>query len=198
MGRPPGFDRDEAVKTAMQEIWRSGYEASSVKAISEKLGITRSSFYNAFGSREDLFKEVMCAYFEQSPDHALRGDLPVGPITGLIVSTFREVCRVRAADPDGRGCMVINCLCELKGGPNDEIGELVAGAVLASRARLEELLLLAIERGELPEGSDTHAMSLALQTLLIGLNAMSKAVRSEDDLWLTARVTLTALGLTPQ
>ena len=42
MARPLKFDRGEAVETAMQEIWRSGYEASSVKAISEKLGVTRS------------------------------------------------------------------------------------------------------------------------------------------------------------
>ena len=51
MARPSKFDRKEAVELAMNEIWRDGYEANSVKALSEKLGITRSSFYNAFSSR---------------------------------------------------------------------------------------------------------------------------------------------------
>jgi TetR/AcrR family transcriptional repressor of nem operon len=38
-------------------------------------------------------------------------------------------------------------------------------------------------------------MALALQNLLIGLNLFSKALRDEQELWLTASTTLKALGL---
>jgi len=71
MPRPAKFDRQEALDVVMNEIWRSGYEACSAKAISEKLGITRSSFYNAFGSREALFKEALDAYIVSAPDRML-------------------------------------------------------------------------------------------------------------------------------
>lgn len=179
----------------MQEIWRSGYEASSVKAMSEKLGISRSSYYNAFGSREGLFREVLAAYFRQSPDRVLHEDLPETPVKALLTATFRDVCRARAADPEGRGCMAINALCELKGGPHDPVGDHVAQAVLESRSRLERLLRAAVDRKELSADTDVRALALAVQALLVGLNAMSKAVRSEDDLWLTAQVTLDGLGL---
>ena len=54
---------------------------------------------------------------------------------------------------------------------------------------------LAVARGELPDNTDCQAKALAVQALLIGINAMSKAVRGEDELWLTARTTLDALGL---
>ena len=63
MGRPTSFNRDEAIETVMQEMWRNGYEANTVKALSERLGITRSSYYNAFGSREALFKLALEKYF---------------------------------------------------------------------------------------------------------------------------------------
>lgn len=195
MARPLGFDREKAVQTAMQEIWRSGYEANSVKAIAQKLGISRSSFYNTFGTREDLFREALLAYFEQSPDRRLHEDCSGASVKALLTATFREICRVRAADPEGRGCMAINCLCELKGGPHDRIGDLVASAVIGSQARLHELLDMAVERGELGKDTDTRAAALALQTLMVGINAMSKAVRSEADLWLSARATLRGLGL---
>lgn len=68
MGRPKAFDRDLAVEVVMNEMWERGYDACSVKAISEKLGITRSSFYNTFGSREKLFFEVIDVYLKESPD----------------------------------------------------------------------------------------------------------------------------------
>jgi len=195
LARPSKFDRDTAVETVMQEIWRSGYEASSVKAISEKLGIARSSYYNAFGSREDLFKEALAAYFSKSPDRALYDDVAGRPIRRLISDTFRKACAARAGDREARGCMAVNSLCELAGGPHAELGAMLVEAVLASAARFEILLELAVARGELGANTDVHGKALALQSLLIGINALSKAVRNENELWLAARTGLEALGL---
>ena len=176
MARPSGFDKDAAIQTAMQEIWRNGYEQSSVKALSEKLGITRSSYY------------------AQSPDRVLHGDLPPVPIRTLITDTFRAVCASRACDPQGRGCLAINSLAELAG-KHPELGPLLMGAVLRSAERFEYLLTIATNNGELPLEANTHGMALALQNLLIGINAFSKVLHSEDELWLTAKTTLMAIGL---
>lgn len=195
MARPPNFDREAVIETAMQEIWRSGYEATSVKAMSEKLGMTRSSYYNAFGSREDLFKQTLVAYFAQSPDRVLYDDPGTTGIRHLLTSVFRAACAARAGDPEGRGCMAINALCELAGGPETELAGIMIAAVQASARRFEELLGIGVRRGELPTTTDCHAKALALQALLVGINAMSKAVRAEADLWLTARTTLQALDL---
>ena len=72
---------------------------------------------------------------------------------------------------------------------------MIANAVLNSAARLEELLKLAVDARELPEQTDVHATALALQNLMVGLNVFSKALRDEEELWLTARTTLIGLGL---
>lgn len=197
MGRPSSFDREAAIETAMQEMWRIGYEASTVKTISETLGINRSSYYNAFGSREGLFKEVLAAYFAQAPDRILYGDLPDIPIPGLIAGTFREICKVRAADPEHRGCLVINCLAELTGDGN-ELGQELVGAVMTSAEKFEELLEIAVARGELPDQTNTRATALALQNLLVGLSVFAKALTNEDELWLTVKTTLNGLGIYQQ
>jgi len=194
MGRPPSFNREKAIETAMQEIWRGGYGASSVKAISEKLGITRSSYYNSFGSREDLFKAALEAYFGQSPDAILHGELPDMPILELLTRTFREICAARAQDPEGRGCMAINSLTELSGS-HDELGTFLKNAVMGSAARLEYLLSIAVENGELPADADVHAKALALQNLMVGINVFAKALRDEGELWLTVKTTLKGLGV---
>lgn len=195
MARPSKFDRDEAVKTAMQEIWRSGYEASSVKAISQKLGISRSSYYNAFGSREDLFRKALAVYFAASPDRALREEPAGRSVRGLITSTFRNACAARAADPEGRGCLAVNSLCELAGGSHRELGEMLIGAILASASRFETLLDIAVVQGEIDVDTDLRGKALALQSLLMGINTLSKAVRDENELWLAARTALQSLDL---
>jgi len=194
MARPSKFNRDEAVEFVMNEIWRNGYEASSVKALSEKLGITRSSFYNAFGSREELFREALVLYFGQSPDKALATATPGMPIKKLLTNTFRQACKTRAADPEGRGCMAINSVTELCN-VHEDLGPLLTKAVLGSISRIEQLLTWAVAQGEIDADIDLHAKALALQNLLIGLNVMCKVVSDEDELWTTAKTTLAGLDL---
>lgn len=194
MGRPPKFDRQAAVEVAMNEIWKHGLESSSAKALSERLGISRSSFYNAFGSREALFKETLGLYFSKSPDRMLADIDPDAKVLQILADTFREVCRVRAADPEAKGCMAINCVAELVG-VDDTLGPVLEQALLQSLDRLERLLRRAAAKGEIEDAGDLREKALALQNLLIGLNLMSKVVRSEADLWATARQTLQGLGL---
>lgn len=194
MARPLKFDREKAVEIAMNEFWQNGYEASSVKALSEKLGITRSSFYNAFGSQEALFKEALTLYFDQSPDLALAKAVPGVPIKALLTQTFRAACKARASDSQARGCMAVNGVAELCN-VNDELGDVLDAAILGSLSRMEQLLEWGVAQGEISEDTDLHATALALQNLLMGLNVMCKVVRDEQELWKTAEVTLKGLGL---
>ncbi len=197
MGRPSKFDRDQAIETVMQEVWRAGFGPASVKALSEKLGITRSSFYNAFGSREALFETVLERYFAQSPDRPLRDAGPQTPIRPLLTAVFREICRVRAADRQARGCLVINgvadrCRSDAAG---DQIAALLAEALLGSLDHIRQLLDWARARGEIPSDTDTRALALAVQNLLAGLSVVSKVVRDEELVWSGTALTLEGLGL---
>ena len=64
-----------------------------------------------------------------------------------------------------------------------------------SSKRLEELLTLARDGGEIGSEANVHALALALQNLMIGLNVLSKVIRSEEELWLLTETTLRGLGL---
>ena len=194
MGRPPKFDREAAVEVAMNEIWRKGLEASSAKALSARLGIARSSFYNAFGSRNGLFKEALDLYFSRTPDRVLADVGADASVLEVLTGMFREVCRVRAADPEAKGCMAINCVAELVG-VDEALGPVLEKAVLHSLDRLESLLRQAAANGEIDDSGDLRQKALALQNLLIGLNLMSKVVHAEEDLWASAEATLKGLGL---
>lgn len=193
MGRPAKFNRQEAVTTVMNAIWKNGFEQSSVSQLAELLGITRSSFYNTFGSQEALFLEALPEYAAQSPDAPLAGDIR-GPVLQLVTAVFRDICRARAADPEVRGCMIVNTLCELC--PATEgLGAKVVEIVLGSAERIKRLLVIARDGGEIPAAADVHALALALQNLMIGLNVFCKVVPNEEELWLLTRTTLEGLGV---
>ncbi|MDQ7018278.1 MAG: TetR/AcrR family transcriptional regulator [Robiginitomaculum sp.] len=194
MARPSKFNRDQAVEFAMNAFWKEGYEANSVKALSEKLGITRSSFYNAFGDREQLFDEALALYMRGSPDKALKEAVPGIPIKSLFTETFRTICKVRAADPEGRGCLVVNGVAELCG-THATLGPKLQAAMLANVKRFETLLQQGVANGELAPDTDVHTLALAVKNLLVGLNVLSKLIHDEEELWRTASTTLRALNL---
>lgn len=193
-GRPSEFDRDEALETAMVAFWRDGFKETSVKALSEQLGITRSSFYNAFGSHEAMFLEALDRYLERSPDSAFAEQAPQGSVCALISDTFRTICTNLESDPDARGCLAVNsvsALCHV----DESLGPKVAAVMINRLQRIENLLSLAVDRGELPSDTDVKATALAIKALLVGLNSMAKVLPNRGALWPAARASLLALGI---
>ena len=65
-GRPAVFDRDVALREAMKLFWERGYEGTSFDELIAAMGISASSFYNSFGSKEALYCEATRSYLEWS------------------------------------------------------------------------------------------------------------------------------------
>ena len=194
MARPSKFDREEALDVVMNSVWRDGIKDSSVKALSEQLNITRSSFYNAFGSQAALFREVLQRYGadpRQSGLYSIDRDesLKVG-----LSKYFESLCRARADDPEHRGCLVTNCVAELLPGETEMatfVSEMVEGGLQMFAQRIER----AVEVGELPNQTDARALSLAVHSLVLGTNLLSKVEHDGERLWNTCKPTLQALEL---
>ncbi|BCJ58121.1 hypothetical protein Jiend_15430 [Micromonospora endophytica] len=61
-GRPRSFDRDVALRRAMEVFWRHGYQGASMTALTAAMGINSPSLYAAFGSKEALFRAAVALY----------------------------------------------------------------------------------------------------------------------------------------
>src|SRR5271155_2799724 len=63
-GRPLSFDRDVALKRAMEVFWEKGYEGTHLVDLTTSMGINPPSFYAAFGSKSEVFCEAVELYIE--------------------------------------------------------------------------------------------------------------------------------------
>ena len=59
MGRPAEFNRDTAIRRAMQLFIEKGYLATSIDDLTTCLGISRASLYHAFGDKRGLLFETL-------------------------------------------------------------------------------------------------------------------------------------------
>lgn len=194
MARPMKFDPDKAIEAAMCLIWRNGYEASSVKAISAELGITRSSYYNTFGSRDRLFALALEHYFTVVPEQVLFTPKAEQDFPRMLTRLMREVCHARTTKFAGLGCLAANSIAELL--PSDsDAAQTVREATEAMLARISELVAGALSRGEVPNDTDIEATAMAIHAMIMGINLQSKVITDEERLWASARETLTGLGL---
>ncbi|WPO75279.1 MULTISPECIES: TetR/AcrR family transcriptional regulator [unclassified Streptomyces] len=64
MARPRTFDEERALDAAMHAFWANGYEATSTQDLCEATGLGRSSIYNTFSSKHDLFRRALARYME--------------------------------------------------------------------------------------------------------------------------------------
>ena len=64
VGRPRGFDPDEALERAMMVFWEHGYEGASLSCLTHAMGISTTSMYAAFGNKEELFRKALERYSE--------------------------------------------------------------------------------------------------------------------------------------
>ena len=111
MGRPQGFDRDTVVRASRSVFWEHGYEDASIPALEQATGLSRSSIYNAFGSKRGLFDAAVQSYLDEviRPRLApLRAD-PVAPdALPEYLSGLRRAFGHAGSMPATNGCLLIN------------------------------------------------------------------------------------------
>lgn len=191
-GRPREFDRTEALNKAMKLFWQKGYTATSMNDLYEAMGIKSPSLYAAFGSKEDLYDEVL-QHYEQCVAPSIWGDMASEPSPKKAIAQWLE----RSADVLTRcdlphGCMVTLSAVASEG--HERLGERVRqlrnGGVAQLKARLSE----AQQRGELPETTDIDALTRLYVSIQQGMSIQARDGASRETLLGIAGM---AMGLWP-
>ncbi|MEM9037806.1 MAG: helix-turn-helix domain-containing protein [Actinomycetota bacterium] len=106
-GRPPEFDRNAVLTSAVFAFWIGGFKATTVGDLEAATGLDRSSLYKSFGGKDGLYEAAADVYIAMASDQ-LFSSLHEG--TGGIedILTFIDTLSgsYRAGQP--RGCYIVN------------------------------------------------------------------------------------------
>ncbi|QBF27078.1 TetR/AcrR family transcriptional regulator [Pseudomonas tructae] len=175
-GRPREFDRDQALHKALVTFWQYGYEGTSMALLVSALGIASARIYAAFGSKEQLFREVVALYLAEQGGFAERVIQRSLPVSEAVAQILADAIATYTRADGPRGCLAVSSTAS--GGP-DITGVLDWMSELR-RQRTQsiiDLLQQAHGRGELKADADPEALGDLFATLLHGI-----AIQARDGI----------------
>jgi len=180
-GRPREFDIDRALEAATQQFWAVGYEATSLQDLLKSMGLSKSSLYQTFGNKHELF--VRCLdHYQQSMVDKLNVQLDSSDSVKQFIANFLEGVIAEAKNSSGRkGCLLVNTANELSQRDTD-----IAKAVTDGTGNVAKLFQQAIELGkqkkEISVDTSTEHLVSYLITSISGLRTMIKAGAEKSTL----------------
>ncbi|MFF5407293.1 TetR/AcrR family transcriptional regulator [Streptomyces misionensis] len=196
MARPRMFDEERALDAAMRTFWEKGYEATSTQDLCAATGLGRSSIYNTFKSKHDLFERALAHYIDTmgSAQSALLEDTrhsAADRIRALFAMVVDGETEHRAG---GRslGCLTVNTTVELAARDSR-----AAAIVERDTARRLAALRAVIEEGRrdgsITSGRDAEALARFINAAIGGMRVSSQGGADRATLEAIAEVTLDAL-----
>jgi TetR/AcrR family transcriptional repressor of nem operon len=189
MARLREFDYERVLDGALQLFWRSGYEATSLDGLLGEVGLSKSSFYGAFGSKHEMLLAALDRYIETVLAANIE-DLRRGSARAAIVRSFEKIVGFQ---PSSKTCFLQLCAIELAG--HDQ---LVRMRVRRGLELLEEAYREAIVRGqaagEFASSGDARALATFLMVNLYGLQVLGRANFGADARKKTLVIILNALS----
>ncbi|WP_103020479.1 TetR/AcrR family transcriptional regulator [Salinibacter altiplanensis] len=171
MPRSPTFDRDAKIEQAMQLFWEKGYEATSVQDLVDHLELNRSSLYNAFGGKHELYLEALDRYRQEDIEW-LRGQLRGAPTA---VDGIRQafVAVAERATESCCGCFTTNAAVECA--PRDgSTQERARESFKEMRSLFRAAVERAQEAGAIDASRDAKALGCHLTNAYNGIHLTAK------------------------
>ncbi|MFO7250088.1 MAG: TetR/AcrR family transcriptional regulator [Actinomycetes bacterium] len=188
-GRPRSFDRGAVLDKAIRLFWRNGYEATSVRDLTEELGIGAPSLYNAFGDKRRLFAEAVEVY-DREYGGFIEAALTEEPTAKRAAARLFAEAPARYTRPGlPAGCLIVTGDI---GTTDKEVLASVRRIRQAKVAALTDKIKADIAAGELPADTDAQALARYTMSMLSGIAQAARDGVPRDELERVARIALTA------
>lgn len=107
------FSRDAVLKQAVEVFHNKGFNATSMQDLVDATGLNRSSIYNSFESKLNLYLECLKVYEDKynrkTSQRLLRSDSGFEAIQLIFKLYLGEMTKQK----DDRGCFIVNCKSEM-------------------------------------------------------------------------------------
>lgn len=180
-GRPRSFDINQALETAMKIFWEKGYVQTTMMDICHAIGIKPPSFYNAFGSRKELFLKTLNYYNEICWNEVVYQFMSEPDIYKAVRKLFESAIKIYQRPNLPKGCFID---ISTTGLPENEhrIHAALTEIQLQAKNNIRKRLLMAIDTGQLPADSNIPVITNAIYAFLKGISALAREQMCQAEL----------------
>ncbi|MCX4186510.1 TetR/AcrR family transcriptional regulator [Methylophaga sp. OBS4] len=176
---------------ATLQFWHGGYAATSLQDLLNCMHLSKSSLYQSFGNKEQLFVRCLEHYQQQLGEDLTKQLQQTGSGLGFIRDLLASVT-AEASSAQRKGCLLVNTANETAC-RQPAIAQAVNRGFGTIRSVITQALIRAREQGELAVDSDVEQLSDFLVSGISGLRTMVKAGMDKEKLDKVAAMLLATL-----
>jgi TetR/AcrR family transcriptional repressor of nem operon len=192
MARTKVFDEEIVLNKAVNLFWEKGYNGTSAQDLVDELGISRSSLYDTYGDKYQLFKNSLLQYRKKFAGAMIEMIEKSDDFEKTLKDVFQYVVTESLQEKFSKGCFIVNSSVELAP-HNSEIAEIVNDNMRDIEDALSRLIKKGQDIGQFSKSHSARSLARFVFNAISGLRVASKSGADKkifDDI---VKVTLSAL-----
>lgn len=176
-GRPREFNYSSIIDVAMKTFWIRGYEGCSTQDLCNDTGLGKGSLYNTFGSKHELYKQVLERYHEIGiREQKKLLDIPI-PVKERLSNFFEWALKEDFENIDQKGCLLINASVERA--KNDiMVQEIFSKHVEFLKQAIETVMEEGLQTGEISKNQSAEELASLLLSSYYGFRVLNVSMQN--------------------
>jgi AcrR family transcriptional regulator len=173
-GRPPKFDADTVLDSAMRVFWAHGFAGTSLDHLGEAMRMSRPSIANAFGDKQGVYRMTLARFVEKMKVGAAATLADEPDLRKALMAFYDAALEVYCGSRKAPGCFVF-CTAPVEAPAHPDVQRDLRRII----AELDGLLAARFGRaqrdGEFPKAADADAVGRLEQAILHSLAIRARA-----------------------
>ncbi|MEC2713952.1 TetR/AcrR family transcriptional regulator [Bacillus cereus] len=176
-GRPREFDYSSIVDVAMKTFWLRGYEGCSTQDLCSDTGLGKGSLYNTFGSKHELYKQVLERYHEIGIREQRKLLATPIPVKERLSNFFEWALKEDFENIHQKGCLLINASIERA--KNDlMVQEIFSKHVELLKQAIEAVMEEGLQTGEISKKQSAEELASLLLSSYYGFRVLNVSMQN--------------------
>ena len=181
MARTKQFEVENVLDAAVGLFWKKGFHATSANDLVEHLGVSRSSLYDTFGDKRNLYIQALHQYRKRIIGKQLYLIETSTDLKETIEAIFSLIIEQDIDDFHPRGCMLVNAATEMAA-VDEDVAAIIRGNQWDLQKGWEMAIKKAQYQGALRTEINAKAVAAAIYNAMVGIRVALKTEQEQETL----------------
>ena len=191
MARTKAFDQAVALQKAMHIFWDKGFGGASMSDLTEAMGLSRSSLYETFGDKQDLFHQALDRYIRNMEMKRTRILTSAASARQGLRDYLQGAVNFVLNEEHPVGCFYTNTSIAMN--PDKRVQALMKQATEEQEEDFYRSMVKAKTSGEIGSDKDPRALAKYFVGLIRGISVVARIYKDRKTLEDIMNVGLTVL-----